>query len=143
MLARGAHVNAVGAITPERAEFEPDILDRCNPIAVDSLPPVQRLSREFIAYFEAGGRDWSRVTPLNALVDRPQARPEESDLTLFKAMGMGISDLALGVLCYRQAIEGGRGRAVQLANRVGIRLRPRRSISGGVRHDGVIGSLGR
>jgi len=135
MLARGAHVNAVGAITPERAEFEPDILDRCNPIAVDSLPQVQRLSREFSAYFESGKRDWSRVTPLSALVDPPQARPEESDLTLFKAMGMGISDLALGVHCYRKAVEGGLGRTVQLPKRVEIRLRPQKSISGGVRHE--------
>ncbi|TMI90465.1 MAG: ornithine cyclodeaminase family protein [Bacillati bacterium ANGP1] len=135
MLARGAHVNAVGAITPERAEFEPDILDRCNPIAVDSLPQVQRLSREFSAYFEAGGRDWSRVTLLSALVDRPQARPEESDLTLFKAMGMGISDLALGVHCYRKAMEGGLGRTVQLPKRVEIRLKPQKCISGGVRHE--------
>ncbi len=135
MLARGAHVNAVGAITPERAEFEPDILDRCNPIAVDSLPQVQRLSREFSAYFESGKRDWSRVMPLSALVDPPQARPEESDLTLFKAMGMGISDLALGVHCYRKAVEGGLGRTVQLPKRVEIRLRPQKSISGGVRHE--------
>ena len=135
MLTRGAHVNAIGAITPERAEFEPDVLDRCNPIAVDSLPQVQRLSREFIAYFEAGGRDWSRVTPLSALVDRPKARPEESDLTLFKAMGMGISDLALGLHCYRKAIEQGLGRSIPSPKRVEIHLKPQKSIPGGVRHE--------
>src|SRR5205807_1385504 len=87
------------------------------------------------AYFEAGGRDWSRVTLLSALVDRPQARPEESDLTLFKAMGMGISDLALGVHCYRKAMDGGLGRTVQLPKRVEIRLKPQKCISGGVRHE--------
>src|SRR5438105_1547945 len=64
MLARGAHVNAVGAITPARAEFEPDILARSNPIAVDSRPQVQPPARELSAYFDAAGRRRRAVTRL-------------------------------------------------------------------------------
>ncbi len=133
MLARGAHVNAVGAITPERAEFEPEILDRCDPIVVDSVDQTQRLSREFITYFEQGRKTWSAVTPLSALIAGAQARPQESDLTLFKAMGMGISDLSLGIQCYRQAAEHGLGRSIPHPQRAQIRLRPAKTIPGGVR----------
>jgi ornithine cyclodeaminase/alanine dehydrogenase-like protein (mu-crystallin family) len=43
MVGRGTHVNAVGAITPERAEFEPTLLERCAVTAVDTLPQVQAL----------------------------------------------------------------------------------------------------
>jgi ornithine cyclodeaminase/alanine dehydrogenase-like protein (mu-crystallin family) len=43
MVARGAHINAVGAITPERAEFAADLLGRCGVVAVDEVlinPPA-------------------------------------------------------------------------------------------------------
>ena len=133
MVARGAHVNAVGAITPERAEFEPEILDRCDPIVVDSVDQTKRLSREFIAYFEQGRKAWSAVTPLSAIVAASQARPRESDLTLFKAMGMGISDLSLGTLCYRRATELGLGRSIPHPQRARIRFKPATTIPGGVR----------
>ena len=133
MVARGAHVNAVGAITPERAEFEPGILDRCQPIVVDSVDQTKRLSREFIAYFEQGRKTWSMVTPLSALVAGSQERPQESDLTMFKAMGMGVSDLALGIRCYREAAKQGLGRSIPHPQRARIRLRPAKTIPGGVR----------
>ncbi len=132
MVARGAHVNAIGAITPERAEFEPDLLDRCRVIAVDSLPQVQRLSSEFIRYFQDGRRDWSRITPLHALLARGETRPRDADLTLFKAMGMGISDLSLGIRCYRQAVERSLGRSLSPPERAPIRLAPANTRPGGV-----------
>ena len=132
-VARGAHVNAIGAITPERAEFEPEILDRCDPIVVDSVDQSKRLSREFISYFEQGRKTWSAVTPLSVLVAESRERPRESDLTLFKAMGMGISDLSLGIRCYRQAAEQGLGRSIPHPQRARIRLRPVKTIPGGVR----------
>jgi ornithine cyclodeaminase len=133
MVAPGAHVNAVGAITPERAEFEPEILDRCDPIVADSVVQVQRLSREFIDYFERKSKPWTTVTSLCALIAGSQQRPQTSDLTLFKAMGMGISDLSLGIQCYRQAVEQGLGRSIPPPQRVRIRLRPAKTIPGGVR----------
>lgn len=122
MVGRGTHVNAVGAITPERAEFEPALLERCAVIAVDNLAQVQALSSEFRAHFTAGGRDWSTVTPLSALVARGQRRPQDADLTLFKAMGMGISDLAVGLACYRAAVERGIGRSLPHPERAPLRL---------------------
>jgi alanine dehydrogenase len=95
MLARGTHINAVGAITPEREEFAQDIFGRADEIAVDMLESVKSLSAEFRKHFGEG--DWSAVHPLSELVAADAKRPKGADLTLFKAMGMGLSDLALGV----------------------------------------------
>ena len=50
MPAAGTHVNAVGAISPERTEFEPALLSRCAAVVADSVPQVQSLSSEFIQY---------------------------------------------------------------------------------------------
>ena len=131
MVAGGAHVNAVGAITPERSEFEPEMLERCEPIVADSVDQTRRLSREFMTYFEQGRKPWSAVRPLSALVAAPV--PRGPDLTLFKAMGMGISDLSLGIRCYRQAVEHGLGRTIPSPERARIRLRPAKPIPGGAR----------
>src|SRR2546423_889950 len=55
MIARGAHVNAVGAIVPGRAEVARDVLERCDRVVVDSVPQAQRLSRELMEYFGPPG----------------------------------------------------------------------------------------
>ncbi len=133
MVARGAHVNAIGAITPERAEFDPEILDRCDPIVVDSVDQTKRLSREFMTYFEQGKKAWSAVTPLSTVVAQAANRPAAADLTLFKAMGMGISDLSLGIRCYRLAAERGLGRRIPATQRVHIHWKPTTTLPGGVR----------
>lgn len=103
-LPSGVHINAVGAITPERQEFEPALLERATLCAADSVPQVRKLSSEFIAAFGDDESQWARLSPLSKLVAADTVRPASADLTVFKAMGMGISDLSLGIAIYRRAI---------------------------------------
>jgi ornithine cyclodeaminase len=109
MLAKGTHFNAVGAITPEREEFTQDVFDRVDQIAVDMVESVKSLSAEFRKRFVDG--DWSKVRPLSELVAAKSTRPQHADLTLFKAMGMGLSDLALGIEILSRVRSTGGGRA--------------------------------
>lgn len=120
MLAPGAHLNAVGAITPEREEFTQDVFDRVGAIAVDNVGSVQALSAEFRQRF---AQDWSAVRPLSALIADNFQRRAETDLSLFKAMGMGLSDLALGIEILARVRRSGGGRAVPHPQRVAPRLR--------------------
>ena len=108
MIARGAHLNAVGAITPEREEFTQDVFDRVSAIAVDMVESVKSLSAEFQKRF--GDGDWSRVRPLSELVASKAERAKDADITLFKAMGMGLSDLALGIEILKRVRAKGGGR---------------------------------
>ena len=110
MLAQGAHLNAVGAITPEREEFAQDVFDRASAIAVDSIESVKSLSAEFRKRFGAG--DWSKVRPLSELVADNAKRADNADVTLFKAMGMGLSDLALGIEILKRVRAKGGGRVI-------------------------------
>ncbi len=124
MLTRGVHINAVGAITPERAEISQDVLARSTCIAADSVTQAQRLSRECMEYF--GGPDkagWQRVRPLSEIVASRRSRAADDDVTLFKALGMGVSDLALGIELYRKAVELGLGRKLEPPRKVPPRLR--------------------
>jgi ornithine cyclodeaminase len=108
MIAPGAHLNAVGAITPEREEFAQDVFDRVSSIAVDMVESVKGLSAEFQKRF--GDGDWSAVRPLSELVAAKAERPKGADITLFKAMGMGLSDLALGIEILKRVRAKGGGR---------------------------------
>lgn len=84
MLAPGAHVNAIGAITPERAELHADVVERAGIVATDSVSSARDLAAEL-----AGHAD--RVVSIGAVSGRGGA-----DLTVFKAMGIGLADVALG-----------------------------------------------
>ncbi len=110
MLERGAHLNAVGAIAPDREEFAQDVFDRATLVAVDNVPGVQQLSREFMRRHTSSG--WERVQSLATLVGSGRRRVADDDVSLFKAMGMGISDLALGTELVRRAQAGGFGRSI-------------------------------
>jgi alanine dehydrogenase len=120
MLGHGTHLNAVGAITPEREEFAQGVFDRVDAIAVDSLASVQALSSEFRQRF---AEDWSDVRPLATLVAAATRRPADADLTLFKAMGMGLSDLALGIEILARVRRSGGGRVIPHPQRAAPRLR--------------------
>jgi alanine dehydrogenase len=116
----GTHVNAVGAITPERRELAPDVLERCTLIAADSVPAAVRLARELQDVAP------DRIVPLSAVVAGTVGRPVDADLTLFKAMGIGLADLALGDEVLRRALSAGRGRPFPQPERLDPRLTPHR-----------------
>ena len=116
MAARGSHINAMGAIVPARAEFTQDIFGRCAVIAADTLVGVRDLSSEFRQRFGDDAEAWKAVRPISQLIAQNLTRPAGADLTLFKAIGMGLSDLALGVEILA-AVEK-RGGAHKLPERV-------------------------
>lgn len=123
MVPRGTHVNALGAITMARQEFEPDLLERCDVVTTDSVPQVRELSKEFADHFGGPEGDWSRVEPLSALVEGDGGRPTDADLTLSKAMGTGICDLAMGLACIDAVRASGGGRPGPPVEHVAPRLR--------------------
>ena len=130
MVSPGAHINAVGAIVPSRVEFAQDVLPRCGRIGVDSLPQVQKLSRELMDYFGTDKERWQDVIPLSTLVAERRTRAPETDLTLFKAMGMGISDLSLGTELYRRARARNIGRGFAQPQRAKPRLHAKMDTKG-------------
>jgi alanine dehydrogenase len=122
MLQPGAHINSVGAIVPSRAEIAQDILARSTQIVSDSVPQAQKLSREMIEFFGKDTAKWATVQPLAGIVSNRFSRAASDDLTLFKALGVGISDLSLGIELYRKALVLGLGYSFAPPQRVAPRL---------------------
>ncbi len=124
LLAPGAHVNAIGAITPERAELAQDVLSRARRVVVDSGPAARRFSREMVDFYGAADEAWKGVETLASVVGAKRARESETDLTLFKAMGTGMADLALAIEVYYRVRRAGGGRELPQPERVRPRLFP-------------------
>jgi len=120
MLDKSAHLNAVGAIAPDREEFAQDVFARVTLVAVDNLPGVQQLSREFMTRYASSG--WDEVMPLSGLIASARKRTAGDDVSLFKAMGMGISDLALGAELLKRARKRGAGRPIPQPKKLKPRL---------------------
>src|SRR5206468_2268289 len=101
----------------ERAEFDPTLLERAAVVTADSVEQAQRLASEL--------REWPEITPLCQVVAAARGRPADADITLLKAMGMGISDLALGLAVVAAAEERDLGRPLPPRGRAPLRLRSR------------------
>lgn len=118
----GCHINAMGAISLDRAEVEPKILERCGAVVADSVVAVRALSREFQEFYGEADAAWAAVTPLCTLAGAVR-RPDGADLTLFKSMGVGIADVAIGRFVYEQALENRLGKPIEAPAPARPRLR--------------------
>jgi alanine dehydrogenase len=65
---------------------------------VDSEPNARKGSRELREFH---GEDWTGVQTLGDVVAGKVTRPERPRLTVFKGMGMGLSDLAVARVLVR------------------------------------------
>lgn len=115
MVAPVAHVNAIGAITPTQAEVAPDLVAACDLVAAD-LPDVARR----LAARELGAVD--DVVAIADLVAARQHRPVGAELTLFKATGMGVCDLALAADVLDRARREGLGQPIPAPETLAPRL---------------------
>ena len=57
---------------------------------------------------KAGRFDWSKVTPLHAIVAGPPITRDAMAVTLFKSLGVGLEDVAAASVIYDRAMASGR-----------------------------------
>lgn len=96
-----AFVAAVGSSKPDAREIDGMLLRRASRIVVESKPQALREAGEFV---QAGGAfDEGRIEELGSIIasGTPQAG---GGITLFKSVGVGLSDVALAHLAYRLAV---------------------------------------
>jgi alanine dehydrogenase len=104
MLRPGMHVNAVGAIVPTRRELDETAVGRCDVVVADSPDQARADSGELRAAAEQGLLAWEDVRGLESFVEAQAALVREPrEVTLFKALGIGLSDVALGAEVLRRA----------------------------------------
>ena len=112
----GAHVICVGACRPNQREIDPVLTARSR-VFVDSRAAALVESGDIVMGVQEGrfGPDHI-VGELGALVanpDRPRRR-NDSEITIFKSLGMAVEDVTAAELAYRRAVERNVGRELEL-----------------------------
>jgi ornithine cyclodeaminase/alanine dehydrogenase-like protein (mu-crystallin family) len=103
MLARGAHITAVGSDGVGKQELDPDVLARADLLVVDSLDQCLRLGELQHAAGEA-----SRAIELGEIcAGGRDGRADEHQLTVCDLTGVGVQDVAAANVVMQRAGEMG------------------------------------
>ena len=94
----GALVLAMGSNNPQRRELPGDLVRRASVIVEDREACRIEAGDLILAFDEA---DWQRTRELKNLVTNP--RPQGKGVTVFKSVGIGLSDIAVAGWMYDQA----------------------------------------
>jgi ornithine cyclodeaminase/alanine dehydrogenase len=112
-LPAGAHVNAAGANSVLRREFDDETVRRAAFICADSVAQAHLEAGELIVPIERGLLNWEAVHELRYVVNGDlKGRQDARDITVFKSLGLALEDVAAAAVVYRKAVEQQRGRAL-------------------------------
>jgi ornithine cyclodeaminase len=111
----GAHVNAVGACTPNARELDTAAVVRAR-LYVDRRESALNEPGEILTPLREGaiGEDHIRGELGDLLLGRVEGRRSAGDVTLFESLGVTVEDLAAARHIYRKALETGKGISLPL-----------------------------
>jgi alanine dehydrogenase len=110
----GAHVMSVGACRPNQREMDPALTARGR-LYVDSREAALVEAGDIVMGMAEGrfGPDHIRAE-LGELVSGAAGRASETEVTIFKSLGMAVEDVTAADLAYRRAVERGLGQRLAL-----------------------------
>ena len=112
----GAHVNAVGASTPQARELDTATV-AASALFCDSRESLRHEAGEFRLAITEGliaGEDHVRAELGEVLAGTAPGRRDDGELTLFRSLGLAVEDLAAAELAVAVATERGLGTEVEL-----------------------------
>lgn len=104
LVGSGTHVNALGSITNDCRELDDSVVAAAGVVVSDSPAAARALSSEFDHAAD--------VVALSTVVAGTAAGPRAGGASIFKAMGLGLADIALAASVLAAARETGDGRAI-------------------------------
>ncbi len=111
----GVHLNAIGANRLDARELDDSTIRRCTFIAADSIEQAHMEAGDLVHPISGGLLRWDAVHELSEVVaGKVNGREGARDITLFKSLGLGIEDVAVGALVYERARERGIGTEMAL-----------------------------
>jgi ornithine cyclodeaminase len=105
-IAAGAHLNAVGACAPHAREVDSATM-AVSKLYVDRRESTLNEAGDYILASKEGaiGPDHIQAEIGEVLIGKAPGRTSDKDITLFKALGLAVEDLAAAQYLYRQAQE--------------------------------------
>ena len=107
----GAHINAVGAFTPEMQEIGQDVLSKASKVVVDSRDAALEEAGDLIVPIKKGlFRPEDIYAELGEISGgKKKGREDAGEITLFKTVGLSVQDMAVGIHVLKRARELGLG----------------------------------
>lgn len=114
-LAPGTHINAIGSSVPFTRELDGTAVERSR-LFVDRRESTLAEAGEFLLAREEGRVDADDIVAElgDVVVDRHPGREDDQQITLFKATGLAVEDVASVDHVYHRAVETGRGTHIDL-----------------------------
>ena len=110
----GAHVISVGACRPTQREMDPALVARAR-LFVDSRAAALVESGDVALGIQEGRFAANHIAAeIGELVDGATGRLRDTDVTIFKSLGLAVEDVTAADLAYRRAAERGIGRELTL-----------------------------
>jgi ornithine cyclodeaminase/alanine dehydrogenase-like protein (mu-crystallin family) len=97
----GVHINAIGSNMPNRRELPEALVRRADVIAVDALDAARNEAGDLIL-----ADCWTNVVELQSVA----AGWAPDRVSIFKSVGLGMEDVAVGSFVYEQALVRGAGK---------------------------------
>ncbi|MEZ6139537.1 MAG: ornithine cyclodeaminase family protein [Zavarzinella sp.] len=111
----GQHLNIAGSNMKFKTEIDLEVIKRCSKVVVDSRDQAMMEAGDLIPAVNAGIIQWYDMPELGRLVDDHIPDRERTDeITLFKSLGIGLEDIAVGILVYEKARTAGKGRELDI-----------------------------
>ena len=113
-IAPGTHINAVGAHRPTERELDSDTIRRAS-VFVDHLPAALAEAGDVLVPIAEGSvtRAHVRGDLSDLLCGRIIGRAADDDVTVFKSVGIAVTDIAAAAHAYEQAAAAGLGTTVR------------------------------
>ena len=110
----GAHVISVGACRPNQREMDPELVARGR-LFVDSRAAALVESGDVVLGIQEGRFTADHiVAEIGELVNGAAGRRSQTDITIFKSLGLAVEDVMAADLAYRRAVEQGIGMELTL-----------------------------
>ncbi len=112
----GAHINAMGATFLGKVEVHPNVFKKTGLVVVDHRESARLEAGDLVEPIESGELHWRDIHDLGPLlVGRYEGRISEDQITLFKGVGLAVSDVCLGQAVLERALSEGIGHEVPWA----------------------------
>ena len=110
----GAHLNAIGSNAPNRQEIDPAVLLKSR-VFVDKLGQVLKESGDLVIPINEGQyKSESIVGELaDVITGKIPGRTSDSEITLFKSVGIALEDAAVARAVYDLAVSKGAGKEIE------------------------------
>jgi ornithine cyclodeaminase len=110
----GAHVISVGACRPTQREIDPALTTRAR-LFVDSREAALVESGDVVLGIKEGRFSAEHiVAELGEVVNGAEGRRSDTEVTIFKSLGMAVEDVTAADLAYRRAVERDNGTVLTL-----------------------------